>query len=236
MKAQRINLPLSLTVEEVYPYLGVTTEKTSEKLIEHILHYIKIFRCGTKPTGIWKNIELYERQQDKILLKNTKLVIEGAQTASHFPACSAFTLLAVTLGPEADALLSEPKSSRLEELVCDGVASAAVENVTEQLDKLLAMGIRRQGFFPTARYSPGYGDWPLSWQGDLLQTLDAAQIGITVSPYCVLQPLKSVTALIGHSRIPVERNYATAERQKPCQGTLSCPQCPLFPGCADRQP
>ncbi len=234
MNPQALHLPLSLTVEEIYPYLGITDDTITPSLHKLIGHYIRLIIQSAQPAGVWKNIEISELRRDRIILENSELVIEGSNTVSHFQTCSSVTLLAATLGLQTDDLLLKTKNSQLEILVCDSAASAAAENITEQLDIMISREILRQGLYPTSRFSPGYGDWPLSWQKEFIQSVDAGQIGLTVSPHFLLQPIKSVTAVIGLSRIPVTRNYTTPQRQKPCKGSFSCSACPLGAHCPDK--
>ena len=51
-----------------------------------------------------------------------------------------------------------------------------------------------------SRFSPGYGDWDLSAQAEILDMLATAkQIGLSYTSGMMLSPLKSVTAVIGIS-------------------------------------
>ena len=66
-----------------------------------------------------------------------------------------------------------------------------------------------QGLFLTGRFSPGYGDWPISLQPLLAETLDTArQIGLYVTDTYLMTPRKSVTALLGVSDHPVRGELA----------------------------
>lgn len=57
---------------------------------------------------------------------------------------------------------------------------------------------RERGLFPNARYSPGYGDWGLDAQPQMLAAVDAQRrLGLTLTPTLLLVPTKSVTAVIG---------------------------------------
>jgi cobalamin-dependent methionine synthase I len=49
----------------------------------------------------------------------------------------------------------------------------------------------------TMRYSPGYGDWNLDVQPEILATLDSGRIRLTSNISHILIPEKSVTAIIG---------------------------------------
>lgn len=233
MNIKIVQLPLNLRKEEVYPYLSIQDSSlVSTELDSLISHFMAETQKLALPKGIYTTLDIDKIDSDRISLSSSPLVIEGTQTISHFISCKKVSLLTVTIGYRIDNTLAIlTKNQPAQSLIFDGIASAAVEHSVEQLDKLLSREILRQGFFPTARYSPGYGDWPLTWQEAILQNLEASHIGVTITPYYLLQPIKSVTALIGWSSIPVERNYTTTPGQKPCQSTMNCQECPLRTAC-----
>ena len=49
----------------------------------------------------------------------------------------------------------------------------------------------------TRRFSPGYGDLPLSVQPAFAQELDLESLGVAVTDSYLLVPQKSITALVG---------------------------------------
>ena len=62
----------------------------------------------------------------------------------------------------------------------------------------------------TGRYSPGYGDYPLECQDELIRLLDGARkIGLNVSRSHLLIPRKSITAVMGGADHPVSGYLAT---------------------------
>ncbi|MBZ4653744.1 MAG: Vitamin dependent methionine synthase activation region [Peptococcaceae bacterium] len=228
-----VQLPLNLSPEEVFPFLGITSgTRLAPELMNLIQHYLQSIKELAKPQGLWQTYGVKDISPERITLEASPLVIAGKKTVPHFDTSVKVSLLAVTLGSRIDNLLAELGRERTAHaLILDGVASAAVEGLAEQLDQHISREIRRQGYFPTARFSPGYGDWPLSWQKAFLESIDAKKIELSVTPHFLLQPVKSITAAIGWSHIPVERNYELPARKKPCQGTLSCQNCPLSSVC-----
>ena len=85
----------------------------------------------------------------------------------------------------------------------DGCASSAVESLCNSVENKLTAEYSAQGYFVTDRFSPGYGDLPLSIQPDFCAALDTTRkIGVSVSESGIMIPRKSVTALIGFSRNP----------------------------------
>ena len=62
-----------------------------------------------------------------------------------------------------------------------------------------------------ARYSPGYGDFPLAAQGALVSLLDTPRkVGVSLTSTFLLTPSKSVTAVIGVRRSSAERKVDDA--------------------------
>ena len=89
-------------------------------------------------------------------------------------------------------------------VICDAMASAAVEQVCDYAETEIAERLSGKHF--TLRFSPGYGDFPLDVQKDFLLAANAQKvIGLCVNPSGMLTPTKSVTAVIGVHDMPVEK-------------------------------
>jgi cobalamin-dependent methionine synthase I len=56
---------------------------------------------------------------------------------------------------------------------------------------------RQAKLFLTTRFSPGYGDLPLTFQRDLYRELSLDELGIRITEKCILYPQKTITAVIG---------------------------------------
>lgn len=109
-------------------------------------------------------------------------------------------------------------------LILDSCASAAVENLCDNLETDLRAEVEAEGLFLTDRFSPGYGDLPLSFQRDFCALLNAQrQIGLTVSESSLLIPRKSVTAVLGISHWPRTTRSS------------GCANCNLFETCQIRK-
>jgi cobalamin-dependent methionine synthase I len=102
--------------------------------------------------------------------------------------------MAVTLGVGIDMLLRRKSvTSPSEHFVCDGVASALAEAAADEAERIFLEG---GGHRP--RFSPGYGDLPLTIQRDVLSLCDAERLlGIRLTDTLLMIPTKSITAIIG---------------------------------------
>jgi len=72
----------------------------------------------------------------------------------------------------------------------------AVERVMDELEKRLRLEVEAEGQKLLPRWSPGYGDRPLSLSRTILEKLDATKrIGVSITDSDLLVPSKSVTAV-----------------------------------------
>lgn len=142
--------------------------------------------------------------EPKIMLANTSVEIAGNDAAKLLAQCSSCIVLAVTLGRQNEMMLRRAQITDMTEaVILDSCSSSAVESVCEQLNEDLRAEYEKRGLFLTDRYSPGYGDMPLTLQPELCGLLQTEKrIGLSVSPGLTLIPSKSVTAIIGISDRP----------------------------------
>lgn len=103
-------------------------------------------------------------------------------------------LLVVTLGVEVDRLLARlSKTSRAEAFIFDAVASALAEAVCDVAEAEI-----KGGLVCRPRFSPGYGDFSIDHQGELLSYLGApAHLGVCVCDSGLMSPMKTISAVIG---------------------------------------
>lgn len=164
---------------------------------------------AAQPRLIWREFAITERDAAGVHLAGTTLLLPGDDIAQLLAGCDKCILLAATLGHAADELIRRAEPVDMAQaLMLDALSGAAVENLCDQLQAALAKHYQlnephSNGLHLTMRYSPGYGDLPLSLQRALCATLDTTRrIGLSVSASGILLPRKSVTAVIGLSPAP----------------------------------
>lgn len=116
--------------------------------------------------------------------------------------CDRALLFAATLGAEVDRLiLRDTKLKVSRAVILQAAAAAYIEAFCDAENERLKEAYLKEGCFLRPRFSPGYGDFPLSIQKELLGALDAEKrIGITLTDSFMMLPSKSVTAVIGVGR------------------------------------
>ena len=74
----------------------------------------------------------------------------------------------------------------------------------------------------TARYSPGYGDFGLAVQADIVRLLDLPRaIGVAAAPGGALSPQKSITAVPGAADVPDVPGAGAVQRLEKTGGGLA---------------
>lgn len=95
----------------------------------------------------------------------------------------------------------------LEAFVIESIGSATVENAMDKVQRCLEEEMSREGKMITNRYSPGYCEWPLSGQRDLFAYIGDHPTGISLNESCLMQPIKSVSGIIGIGDAVKKRPY-----------------------------
>lgn len=107
--------------------------------------------------------------------------------------CKSAYVFAVTLGAGIDRLIARKKvASRAQMFIVDALSSAFAESFCDVVDRFLRGEKKCQ-----PRFSPGYGDLPLSVQPQLLRAVEASKIGIALNDSLLMSPWKSITAIMG---------------------------------------
>ncbi len=180
--------------EEALRYLRVRGRPDS-RLAEDLDRCTQMLLAHCRPGILWR---LFSLEKDG-RLSGTCFRPEGKDIRGLLSGGNQVILLAATLGAETETLISRmQRKDMADALLLDALASAAVENVCDNLCGDLARHFAPRKLTP--RFSPGYGDFPLSQQTDLCAVLNVTRLlGITLTPGGLMIPRKSVTALIGVS-------------------------------------
>jgi 5-methyltetrahydrofolate--homocysteine methyltransferase len=158
---------------------------------------------------------LYKR----VSLKDSGLV-KGNSVTAHLKGCEEAVVICATLGAEVDKQLRLAQVTDMAKaVVMDSMASVAIEQVCTKIDDLIATEIT--DLYQTWRFSPGYGDYPIELQETFLRILDAPRkIGLCTNESSILTPTKSVTAIMGLSKAPIEhkrKGCASCNLAKNCK-------------------
>lgn len=186
-------------VGEALRYLGAAA--APETLRRQVEQEAEALCAQVQPRYIYRVCGL-ERPDGEICLAGTAVVLRGETAARMLKTCDQAVLLACTLGVRFDRALTAMQARDMARaVILDACGSALVERGCDEAERELAA--RLPGRYLTDRFSPGYGDLSLSAQRDVCAALDTPRrLGLYVTESLLLNPVKSVTAVIGLSDRP----------------------------------
>ena len=170
--------------------------------------------------GVW---ELYDYEKCTVG-SVPPFTIAGNSVIKHLDGCEKVICMAVTVGAAIEQEITKKfeRGEYLASVLLDAAATAAVEQAADLMEKNFAAKFAREGYKMRWRFSPGYGDWNLTAQEKLFKISGAEQIGMSLSSALMLEPRKSITAIIGLCSI---RNLECGIRNENCAACdkFSCP-------------
>ncbi len=199
---------------EVKRYAGLRhAEDFPENYVNEACKEIQLLAT---PKGVYQEYD-YDAETCTIL-SNPPLKIVGSTIEKHLEKSTKVYVLGVTVGEDVEIRSEQlfKQGNYTVGLLLDAAATTAVEQVADQVNGVINTIAKKQGYKPTWRFSPGYGNWPLEIQTELANIIKTEQIGLQVTENFLLFPRKSVTAIIG--LMPANEDINTK------RGCTSCSQ------------
>lgn len=182
-------------LSEAARLLGVSGEIPPE-LAGRVSELYSELRATEVPRNIWRifNIDI---ESDSIIFDGA-FSIEGNDLVALLRGSGKAVLMAATLGVPVDRLINRLQATAMDDaVIVDACASAEIDAFCDRVEGEILEALGGECFF-TMRFSPGYGDVPLTESGKIISALGAHKaIGLTTTKAGMLFPIKSVTAIIG---------------------------------------
>lgn len=155
---------------------------------------LKAAKGAAQCRAVWRRYPL-TRDGDTLDLGFART--DSRDLKQHLEGCTEILLFACTAGAETDRRIARAKlQSPAKGLLMHAIGAQQVEGGCDLLCRRLAEQFPDRRL--TDRFSPGYGDLPLSMQRDVMAALDCGRtVGITLTESLLMTPSKSVTAIIG---------------------------------------
>jgi hypothetical protein len=134
-----------------------------------------------------------------------RLVIEGVGldveeiVAGQLGRCQSAAVFLCTAGPGIGDLTRRlmAEGDPFTAFLADAVGSLVVERAMDVVQDRLEQAMAPRGLRITNRYSPGYCGWSVRGQQELFRLLPAGFCGVRLTESSLMQPIKSVSGVIG---------------------------------------
>ncbi|WP_432627449.1 vitamin B12 dependent-methionine synthase activation domain-containing protein [Brotaphodocola sp.] len=186
---------------EILRYLGHRGQEIPENVEELIKDCERELEQAATPRAMWKEYPLSIRDH---ILDMGFLQTRSKSLERNLKDCERVILFAATLGSQVDVLLHRYNMIQMSKAVVMQAASVAMlETFCDEKNQELKDSYEADGWYLRPRFSPGYGDFPLECQREIAPALEMGKrIGINLTDTLLMMPSKSVTAVIGASRLP----------------------------------
>lgn len=204
---------LSPNLSEAYRYAGITKNFPQDEFsidpeIEKLAtDAVKEISDNMNPRSVYIRFPLTITETDK---KNDEgkplfqIQFANVKFLSHYLGlnlkdCHAIYLFAATLGPAVDRSIQ--KAARLnaaKSVMLQAAGAMFIEEYCDLLQNKLLKEEEKEGNTFRPRFSPGYGDIPLTMQNTFFELLQCQKnLALTLNNSLIMSPEKSVTAFIG---------------------------------------
>ena len=210
-----------LDIGEALRYLGVKDDPEGAMARAVSAEAERLLRA-VRPRYVYRLFPV-EHTAEGIVLRGSGVALPGSLAGRMLAQCGQAALLACTLGAGFETMLRAVQARDMARaVILDACGSALVEAGCDAAERVIAA--RCPGQHLTDRFSPGYGDLPLEVQNAICTALDAPKrLGVQVTESFLMNPSKSVTAVIG-----------LADAPQPAR-VRGCAYCSLAERCALRQ-
>ena len=201
-------MKIEVNKKEVLRYLGYKNQDYNQQLDDLIDEMRREILEVSNYRYTYKIVDLVRDEEGRIQVGEGILPLTGENIQKHLEHSDKAVVMAATLGVEMEQRLNYYSRTDLtKNIILDSCGTQMIEEVCDGIEEEVKEKLG-PGHFYTFRYSPGYGDYPISVQNQLVRFLDGyRRIGLTVTPSHLLLPRKSVTAIMGIQNKPFESEF-----------------------------
>ena len=185
---------MNVELQEIARYMRMGRTVPDGALAERVLMLRDDALKSVRPARVWRRFPIADAS---IAVGNIRLDISGT-LARHLAGCRTAYLVCGTIGAGFDAFQRRVSvSSGADALIAQAIGAALIEKLMDETEDEIRAELGPDETL-VSRYSPGYGDFPLAAQRDLLVLLDAPRkVGVSLTDTLLMVPSKSVSAIIG---------------------------------------
>ena len=187
-----------VNIKEAVRYLGYRKVMPDEEMLQGIESAARETEQAAAPRFVCAQFSL-TRSGDMLSVADTSLQLQGKAIARHLKNANECLLMAATLGVDIDTLSRRYQTvSPLRALLVDACANSLIEDLCDRIQSAAEQETCDANQKLTWRFSPGYGDLPLTVHSAFLPLLDTGRkMGLYETQQHLLTPQKSVTAIMG---------------------------------------
>ena len=180
---------------EILRYLGYRGSEITEVVEDTIQEGIALSNKLIKIGMTYRFLNIIERENG-IEVEGEHFTLTGKAIKKHLKGYDRTMFFCLTIGSAFDREVEKQmvKSPTLAVIL----NACGIQAVEKACDALQLKAEEETGLKTGVRFSPGYGDLPLSTQKDFIRILNTERLaGVTINENYLMNPRKTVTAVCG---------------------------------------
>jgi hypothetical protein len=213
------DIPLSLKTKDVLRREGF---QGYSQIRPEIKVLIKELLAGIRKTHLLEPVAAYEIYTTTELSQRQPMVRDSL-LSSVLPHTKELAIAVCTIGPRLEKKVTDYTSQGepLQGTLLDGIGSAAVDSLTEEVCKFITDEASSRGYEASSPINPGMPGLPIAAQWQLLKLVAAGEIGVSLTSSGVMVPRKSVSLVMGIG--PQMPKWTRTEVCARCHLKKTCP-------------
>lgn len=151
-----------------------------------------------EPAAAYEIYSITKISRDQLCLKGNK-VVPGWLLPSLLPQAKELAAVVLTISSRLEKQVTDytKRGEALRGMLLDGIGSAAVDSLTQEVCKFMAGEASSRGYQASSPISPGMPGLAITEQWQLLEMVPAGEIGVSLTSGGVMVPRKSASMVIG---------------------------------------
>lgn len=193
-------------LEEIYRAMGYGSAQPRAEVRDAVLLQLDEVRAICRPQYLYLVCEGESLGAGGLRIQDM-FFTPGSIIMRQLRGISSFGVFVTTVGEELNEYKYKLKgrNNLLDEFVVDTISNAIAETCVTLVRHALECSLNTR---TTLSYSPGYCNWELSEQVKLFSLLPPCPCGISLSADCLMQPIKSISGVIGLGNNIITNSYA----------------------------
>ncbi len=201
---------LVISPKEITDYLGYSTGAVNEIVQNEVVDILQSLPNILEPKAgfIRFSSRFFSVKRTRFFLSSVPFH-SGKVIANNLRKADSAILFAVTAGEKISELITKENQNgdSLRAYIYDAVGSILAEKCADFVEERVEELLRNEGLHYTNRYSPGYCGWDVIEQKKLFSILPTGFCGISLTNSSLMQPIKSVSGVIGIGKEVSKETY-----------------------------
>lgn len=194
------DIPFTLTVRDLLEAQGPKEPRRREAIAAMAEEAVDLGQLLVAPAVLYRRFDVLAVEGEQVILGDDAPVLTIGPRADLLAPAEALFVAAYTIGSALEGRVEALYRERALVLsyLLDCVGVMALGHVGERVHRLAEAWAAERSWGVGPALSPGsLAGWPVQGQRELCALLPLAQIGVRLNPYCVLEPHKSASVVVG---------------------------------------